>query len=336
MRNDSTRRRLEAGAARDHYADVTAQIIAALEAGTPPWRQPWDNAKTGGPMTPQNATTGAAYRGINTVVLGMSPMAFMSGDPRWATYKQAADRGWQVRKGSRGTPGFFYKRVEVTDREGGGEGSEGKWIPLLRSFALFHATQIDGIPPYVAPGVEEAPWRAPDAAEIIARNSRAVIHIGGERAFYSPTTDHIQMPPQVAFRSPAAWASVQMHELSHWTGHGTRLNRDLTGSFGSQLYAQEELKAELSQAMVCAALSIADCDFTNGAAYIATWLRKLRDDKREIFKAASDAQRIADFLLAFHPDWAQRARPQVEQGEENDAEPQSDAKPAAGPLQDAA
>jgi antirestriction protein ArdC len=144
------------------------------------------------------------------------------------------------------------------------------------------------------------------------------------------------MPPQVAFRSPAAWASVQMHELSHWTGHGTRLNRDLTGSFGSQLYAQEELKAELSQAMVCAALSIADCDFTNGAAYIATWLRKLRDDKREIFKAASDAQRIADFLLAFHPDWAQRARPQVEQGEENDAEPQSDAKPAAGPLQDAA
>jgi antirestriction protein ArdC len=328
------KRRSDTNEPRDHYAEVTTQIIAALEAGTPPWRRPWDRDKAGGPTMPCNAITGARYRGINALVLGMSPLAFTTCDPRWATYKQAADRGWQVRKGSRGTTGFFYKKIEVGDNDSSSKDSR-KVIPLLRSFKLFHASQIEGIPPHVVPGVEEAPWREPEAA-IIARNSRAVIRIGGDRAFYSPATDQIQMPPTAAFRSPAAHASVQLHELSHWTGHGTRLNRDLTGSFGSQLYAQEELKAELSQAMVCAALSIADCDFTNGAAYIATWLRKLRDDKREIFKAASDAQRIADFLLAFHPDWAQRARPQVEQGEENDAEPQSDAKPAAGPLQDAA
>lgn len=98
---------------RDHYAEITDQIIAALEAGTPPWRQPWDNAKASGPSMPQNVVTGARYRGINVLTLGMSPLAFMTSDPRWATYKQAQDRGWQVKKGSRGVTGFFYKRVEV-------------------------------------------------------------------------------------------------------------------------------------------------------------------------------------------------------------------------------
>jgi antirestriction protein ArdC len=160
---------------------------------------------------PHNATTGARYRGINTLVLGMSPLAFMTCDPRWATYKQATDRGWQVRKGSRGTPGFFYKKIEVGDREGWDDGR--KVIPLLRSFTLFHASQIEGILPYIAPGVEEAPWREPEAPAAIARNSRAVIRVGGDRAFFSPATDHVQMPPTSAFRSPAAYASVLLHEL---------------------------------------------------------------------------------------------------------------------------
>ena len=203
----SKRRSDTASEPRDHYADVTAQIIAALEAGTPPWRRPWDREQAGGPTMPHNATTGARYRGINTLVLGMSPLAFMTCDPRWATYKQAADRGWQVRKGSRGTPGFFYKKIEVGDREGGSEDGR-KVIPLLRSFTLFHASQIEGIPPYVALGVEEAPWREPEAAATIARNSRAVIRVGGDRAFYSLSTDHVQLPPKFSFRSPAAYASV--------------------------------------------------------------------------------------------------------------------------------
>jgi antirestriction protein ArdC len=256
-------------------------------------------------MMPQNATTGARYRGINVLTLAMSPLAFVTSDPRWTTYKQASERSWQARKGSRGTTAFFYKRLEIQDRDGGNDdGSEiAKWIPLLRAFTLFHASQIDGIPSYLQPGVEDAPWRAPDAAETVSKNSRAAIRIGGERAFYSPGTDHVQMPPQVAFRSPAAWASVQLHELSHWTGSSARLNRDLTGSFGSESYSREELRAEIAQVMLCFELGIADCEFTNGAAYIASWLRKLRNDKKEVFRAASDAQRIADYLLTYHPDW---------------------------------
>ena len=203
---------------RDHYAEITDQIIAALEAGTPPWRQPWDNAKAGGPRMPQNAATGVRYRGINVLTLGMSPLAFMTSDPRWATYNQAQERGWQVKKGSHGVTGFFYKRIEVERDEGAAEEARegGRWFPVLRSFTLFHASQIDGIPDYMPPTTSEAPWRAPESAETIVRNSRAKVCIGGERAFYSPTTDHIQMPPQCAFRSAAAWASVQLHELSHY------------------------------------------------------------------------------------------------------------------------
>lgn len=300
-----TRRRYGADTApRDHYAEVTAQVIAALEAGTPPWRQPWDNAKAGGPAMPQNAVTGSRYRGINVVTLGMSPLAFTTSDPRWATYKQAQQRGWQVKKDSRGTTGFFYKRLEVErDNTSDADEKRSKWIPLLRAFTLFHASQIEGIAPYVPPSVAEAPWRAPDAVEMIVRNSHAVVRIGGDRAFYSPATDHIQMPPQCAFRSAAAWSSVQVHEMAHWSGTETRLNRDLSGHFGSAAYSQEELRAEFAQAMLCAELGIEDCDFTNGAAYIAHWLTRLKNDKREVFRAASDAQRIADYLLAFHPDY---------------------------------
>jgi antirestriction protein ArdC len=296
-------------APHEHYQEVTDRIIAALEAGTPPWRRPWDPDKAGGPAMPRNAATGHRYRGINVLTLGMSALAFSSGDPRWATYKQAEDQGWQVRRGERGTIGFFFKRLELRDDKGDGAGPEDdeeavRRIPLLRAFTLFHASQIDDIPDYIPPTVAEAPWRAPEAAETILANSGAVIRIGGERAFYSPATDHIQMPPQSAFATAEGFCGTLVHELGHWTGAEPRLNRDLRNHFGSHDYAREELRAEIGQMMVCAELGIADCDFSNNAAYVASWLEKLRSDRKEIFRAAADAQRIADYLLAFHPDYA--------------------------------
>src|SRR5271166_2304455 len=122
---------------RDHYAEVTNQIIAALEAGTPPWRKPWESGRAGNPAMPCNAVTGARYRGINLVTLAMSALPFASGDPRWATYKQAADHGWQVKKGARGTTGYFFKQIEFPEKKQEAEGDqEGKprRIPLLRAF----------------------------------------------------------------------------------------------------------------------------------------------------------------------------------------------------------
>ena len=174
------------------------------------------------------------------------------GDPPWATYKQAAERDWQVRKGSRGTTGFFYKRIEIGDRDNDGDDVGPKSVPVLRAFTLFHASQIDGIPPYVAPEPGEAPWRTPEAAATIARNSGAVIRTGGDQAFYSPRTDHIQLPAANAFRSAAAFASVQLHEQAHRSGSVTGLNRDLSGRFGSAENVREEIVAELAQVFLCA------------------------------------------------------------------------------------
>jgi antirestriction protein ArdC len=296
-------------APRDHYQEVTDRIIAALQAGTPPWRRPWDPDKAGGPAMPRNAATGHRYRGINVLTLGMSTLAFASGDPRWATYKQAEERGWQVRKGERGTTGYFFKRLELRDdTKPEGDDDAVKRIPLLRAFTLFHASQIDLIPDYVPPTIEEAPWRAPEAAEIIRANSGAVMRIGGDRAFYSPSTDHIQLPPHAAFATAEGFCGTLIHEMGHWTGAPSRLNRDLRNGFGSHDYAREELRAEIGQMMVCGELGIAvsDSDFANNAAYVASWLEKLRSDRKEIFRAAADAQRIADYLLAFHPDYAKR------------------------------
>ena len=292
-------------APRDHYQEVTDRIIAALEAGTPPWRRPWDPDKAGGPAMPRNAATGQRYRGINVLTLGMSGLAFSSGDPRWATYKQAEDRGWQVRRGERGTTGYFFKRLELRDDSRLEDDEEAvRSIPLLRAFTLFHASQIDGIPAYISPTISEAPWRAPEAAEIILASSGAVVRTGGDRAFYSPATDHIQMPPQAAFATAVGYCGVLIHEMSHWTGAPSRLDRDLRNSFGLHDYAREELRAEIGQVMVCAELGIADVDFSNNAAYVASWLEKLCSDRKEIFGAAADAQRIADYLLALHPDYA--------------------------------
>jgi antirestriction protein ArdC len=300
-------------APRDHYQEVTDRIIEALEAGTPPWRRPWDPDKAGGPAMPRNAATGHRYRGINVLTLGMSALAFTSGDPRWATYKQAEERGWQVRKGERGTTGYFFKKLELRDDGTDGSGPHGeedavRRIPLLRAFTLFHASQIDGVPDFIPPTVEEAPWRAPEAAEIIIANSGAIVRFGGDRAFYSPATDHIQMPPQSAFATAEGFCGTLLHETCHWSGGPTRLNRDLRNRFGSHDYAREELRAEIGQMMIRGELGIAvsDDDFSNNAAYVASWLEKLRSDRKEIFRAAADAQRIADYLLAFHPDYAKR------------------------------
>lgn len=292
-------------ARHDHYQDVTDRIVAALEKGAAPWRRPWDPEKSVGALSPINATTGRRYRGINVLLLGMSQFSFASGDPRFCSYKQAKDRGWQVRAGEKGATVFFYKQLRVEDRDAPPDGEEHmRNIPLLRAYTVFNGSQIDGIPEFVAPTIEEAPWRRFDAADIILRNSGAVVRIGGDQAFYSPSTDHIQLPVERAFSSPEAYAAVQMHELTHFSGAHSRLNRDLSGRFGSAKYAFEELVADLSSCMINTELGL-PTDIENHASYISFWIERLKSDKREIFRAAAAAQKAADFCLAFHPDFAE-------------------------------
>jgi antirestriction protein ArdC len=285
---------------RDPFQDVTDRILEALEAGTKPWIKPWNPDAAAGPQSPFNPTTGKHYRGINVLILGMDPRAFMTSDPRWMTYQQAREENWQVRKGEKATTIFFYKPLEVDDPEAK-DGT--RTIPMLKSYSVFHASQVDGIPAYKAPTLEEAPWQRPEAADLILKNSGAVVRIGGDRAFYSPSTDHIQLPPEAAFHGPHEWAATALHELGHWTGHPARLARDLSGRFGSGAYAQEELRAELASAFIGTTLGL-PTDIPQHASYISSWIAKLKEDKREIFRAAADAQKIADLALSFHPDYA--------------------------------
>jgi antirestriction protein ArdC len=287
---------------RDPMQEFASRIVAELENGVKPWVRPWDPDKAGGPQAPFNPTTGKRYHGINVLILGMDMRAFESGDPRWMTYQQAHEKHWQVRKGEKATTIFFAKPCEVEDDE---TDDGRKTVRVLKHYAVFHASQIDGIPAYNAPGVEEAPWTRPESTDIILKNSGATIRIGGDRAFYSPPTDHIQLPPENAFRGPPEFAATAMHELGHWSGGKSRLNRDMQHRFGSAGYAMEELRAELGSAFIASELGI-PTDIPRHASYIADWIKPLKDDKREIFRAAADAQRIADMLLGFHPDYAAR------------------------------
>jgi antirestriction protein ArdC len=291
-------------APRDHYQEITNRIVEALETGVKPWAKGWDESKAAGPMAPVNAVTGKTYRGINTVILGMDPRAFETADPRWCSFNQAKDKGWNVRKGEKATTIVFFKKLTVEDEKAAERGEDGtKQVAMLRAYPVFHASQIDGIPPRIAPTPDEAPWTKPEAAQIILTNSRAVIRTGGDRAFYSPTTDHIQLPPHGAFKDAGSWAATALHELGHWTGAAHRLNRDLTGRFGSGAYAQEELRAELGSVFIAASLGI-PADIPNHASYMASWIKALKNDKREVFRAAGDAQKIADMALGFHPEFA--------------------------------
>lgn len=303
-------------ARRDHYQELTDKIVAALEAGTPPWRKPWNPTVAGGAAMPVNAATGHRYRGVNTLVLGMSPLAFGSGDPRWCSYKQAAARGWQVRKGEKATPVYFYKPLEVEDKDAKAGEGETKRIPMLRVFAVFHASQIDGVPEFIPPSARKTVARRIEDVDLIMKVSGVPLRIGGDRAFYSPATDHIQLPPDAAFHSPEDRAVTALHEVAHATAAPHRLNRDLTGKFGSSAYAREELRAELASVLVGSEIGI-PADIPNHASYIQSWVKCLKEDKREIFRAAADAQRIADYILALHPDYA---RAEEDGGQDDDAD----------------
>ena len=289
--------------ARDPMQELVDRIAEIIETtGRVPWRKEWDASKCVGPQSPVNIVTKQPYHGVNVISLGLSPRAFETGDPRWATFLQAKSMGWNVKKGERSSIIFFAKPLTVRDREAEGDEAT-KEIHLLRAYHVFHSTQIEGVPPYSPPTVEEAPWTRPEAVSLILQNSGVTIRSGGDRAFYSPDFDFVQLPPDVAFRAPEYWSAVAVHELGHATGHKSRMNRDLTGKFGSQNYSSEEAKVDMAAAFICNTLGL-PTDFENHAVYVATWLKRIKEDRRELFRTAAEAQRICDYVLKWHPAYA--------------------------------
>lgn len=288
---------------------IAEKLIAALQEGTSPFQKPWTDDNTSGYVTPLNPTTGQNYRGINAFWLAMQG----HNDPRWLTFKQAAANKWSVIKGSRSTmityvkkfgsrPVFDTLNKPVLKPDGKPLTEPVKLSrPMFINALVFNAEQISGIPPLaqaLGEKFEAQQWSAIERAEQIIGASQAVVKHGGNEAYYAPSRDHIQLPHKAQFDSAAKYYATLLHELGHWSGHETRLNRDLSNRYGSPGYAKEELRAEIASLMLGSELKIGH-NFGQHAAYVESWIKVLKDDPGELFKASADAQRITDYLMEF-------------------------------------
>ena len=288
---------------------VSEEIIQALESGTAPWIKPWSGSdiQDGAPFNP---LTGKQYEGINFINLTLRGMG-MDGDPRWMTFKQARSLDAQVRKGQKGTAIQYWKFTKQIDKvdEEGNKILDKDNQPIKETIRLanpqvfyatvFNASQIDGLRPLKEDlNLKEVitEFKPIEAAEKILKNSQAEItHVAGSKAFYSPSKDKIQLPLKEQFSSEMNYYSTALHELGHWTGHESRLNRDMGHPFGSIGYAKEELRAEIGSYMLSSKIGV-DFDPSQHNAYIENWVSILEDKPSEIFKACSDASKIVGFV----------------------------------------
>ena len=283
------------------YQEITDKIIAELEAGCAPWVQPWGSSGINAALgLPKNAATRRRYSGINILVLwGAVAKRGFTGQ-RWLTFRQALALGGHVRQGEKGTMVLYADRFVPDGERARAEetGEEPEAIPFLKRFTVFNTDQCADLPADAGAAAPPPPEHLIlPQAEALIRATGADLRIGGDRAFYVPSADYIQVPPPSAYFEPINWHRTVFHELGHHSGHSSRLGRDLSGGFGSALYAKEELVAEMTSAFVCAALSIVPT--VRHADYLGSWLEVLREDNRAIIRAASAASKAADYLLAF-------------------------------------
>lgn len=300
---------------------VAEKLIEQLKQGTAPWQRPWEPGESAA-VLPMNPSTGKRYKGINSIYL----MAQSHDDQRWMTYKQAAAMGAQVRKGERGTSIQYWKFADEKERRDsqGRPVLDGQGRPMMDRVELerprvffatvFNAEQIDGLPP-MERKTQEMSWTALERAEAILMASGAVLrHSSQNTAFYRPNTDSIHMPDRSQFPTADNYYATALHELGHWTGHPSRLARDLSHPFGSVGYAKEELRAEIASMILGDELGIGH-DPGQHAAYVNSWIKVLEDDPMEVIRAAADAEKIQGFVMSL-----EQAQ-QQQQGQQQPAEP---------------
>ncbi|HAU1457935.1 TPA: DUF1738 domain-containing protein [Legionella pneumophila] len=285
-----------------HHQIVANQIIESLKQGTAPWIKPWEPS-IGNGQIPFNPVTGKRYRGINALYL----MLNQSNDNRWLTYKQAQSIDAQVRKGEKGTTVQYWKfhDEKIKKDEAGNPvlDEQGNLVkvqvnlerPKVFYAKVFHASQIDNMPELIQ---KEQDWSLIERAETLLLNSGAkIFHSEADRAFYRVSTDSIHLPPKEQFKSAANYYATALHELGHWSGHPSRLDRDLSHPFGSEAYAKEELRAEIASMLLGSELGIGH-DPSQHTAYIKSWIRILEDDPLEIFRASADAEKIGNHICS--------------------------------------
>lgn len=266
---------------------VTNQILGILEKGTIPWRKTWSVSQ------PRSYFTGKPYRGINAFILACMPYS----SSFWLTYRTAKAKGGHVKKGEKGTPVVYWNWIRKTDAEG-----NEKMIPFLRYYTVFNLDQCEGVP---APRFQVKAQghngeRIAKCEGIVSgyANGPKISH-GGERASYCPPLDSVQMPAFESFESPEAYYATLFHELTHSTGHASRLNRPevvQAQSFGSYNYGCEELTAEMGAAFLCMMVEIDSVTVENSAAYIASWIKKIKEDPKMVIYAASKARKAVELI----------------------------------------
>lgn len=289
---------------RDLYQETTDAIVAAIEAGTVPWRKPWkDRIATAfaSDGRPRNAVSGKPYRGANVPLLDCVAMVNGYDDPRWLTFKQARDLDGPVNKGEKGTLVTFWKFFKTEDADTGKTSS----IPMLRSYVVFNVAQCADTLKLPTVKLPNADVPTIERCENVIRDmpQRPGMTRNGSAAFYMPSRDHVTMPHIASFANPEDWYHVAYHELAHATGHESRLKRPgiLEGAaFGSATYSLEELVAEIASAMVARATGI-DPNIEQSAAYCEGWASRLKDDPKLFIRAAGMAQKAADAILGETP-----------------------------------
>ncbi|MFT3727882.1 MAG: zincin-like metallopeptidase domain-containing protein [Terricaulis sp.] len=282
-------------------ARVSRAILEALANGVRPWAKPWRDGSGDGVAVMPRRANGEYYRGINVVALWATAQQRGFCSPTWFTFRQALALGGHVRKGEHGTLVVFYKskpKADADDASDEGDGAAEARRAILRGYVVFNRNQIDGLPPTTNPVAQSPVQIVDDAYAGRFAKVGATVRIGGDRAYYSPATDSVQLPPLAAFTDYTQYYATYAHELGHWTRHPTRLDRDFGQKpFGDAGYALEELVAELSAAFVGAVIGLPGEHIEDHASYIGEWIDVLRDNPNAFLTAAAKAQLAADYLL---------------------------------------
>jgi antirestriction protein ArdC len=289
---------------RDVYSRITNKIVADLEQGVRPWMKPWSAEHAAGRITRPLRHNGIPYKGINVIMLWSASVTKGYACPLWLTFKQAIELGGHVKKGESGELVVYANTITRTETDDKGEETE-REIPFMKGYTVFNAEQCEDLPAHYTAKAEPSaltPLQRIERADRFFAATCADIRHGGTRAYYAEGPDYVQMPPFETFCDAESYAATLAHELTHWTKNDKRLARDMGRvKWGDEGYAREELVAELGAAFLCADLEITPEVREDHAAYIATWLKALHDDKRLIFTAAAHAQRAADYLHGLQP-----------------------------------
>lgn len=283
----------------DVYEKVTARIVSALEEGVRPWMKPWNAGHAAGRITRPLRHNGVPYQGINVVMLWMAALEKDYAAPLWMTFRQAKELGGHVRKGEKGETIVYADRIRRTETDAETGEEQSLEIPFMKGYSVFNVEQIENLPEhfYALAGPVLDPVQRIERAEAFFARIGAEIRHGGNSAYYTSAHDRVQMPPFETFRDAESYYATLAHELTHWTKAPHRLDREFGRKrWGDEGYAMEELVAELGAAFLSADLAITPEVRDDHAAYIATWLKVLKEDKRAVFSAAAHAQRAADYL----------------------------------------